>query len=87
MCTFRPSVAKYLQNYFYWKIIGEKKRKAFLDLLIESSENGVVLSDLEVREQVDTIMFEVCSCTDKILKLIDGHLQKRVQCPLVYFLF
>ncbi|VVC38322.1 Hypothetical protein CINCED_3A001449 [Cinara cedri] len=38
--------------------IGEKKRKAFLDLLIECSENGVVLSDQEVREQVDTIMFE-----------------------------
>lgn len=32
---------------------------AFLDLLIECSENGVVLSDKEVREQVDTIMFEV----------------------------
>jgi len=38
--------------------IGEKKRVAFLDLLIECSENGVVLSDEEVREQVDTIMFE-----------------------------
>lgn len=33
---------------------------AFLDLLIECAENGVVLSDEEVREQVDTIMFEVC---------------------------
>ena len=39
--------------------LGEKKRQAFLDLLIESAENGVVLSDKEVREQVDTIMFEV----------------------------
>lgn len=38
--------------------IGEKKRVAFLDLLIECAENGVVLSDEEVREQVDTIMFE-----------------------------
>jgi cytochrome P450 family 4 len=38
--------------------IGEKKRMAFLDLLIECAENGVVLSDEEVREQVDTIMFE-----------------------------
>lgn len=38
---------------------GEKKRVAFLDLLIECAENGVVLSDEEVREQVDTIMFEV----------------------------
>lgn len=38
--------------------VGEKKRQAFLDLLIESAENGVVLTDEEVREQVDTIMFE-----------------------------
>lgn len=38
--------------------VGEKKRQAFLDLLIESAENGVVLTDQEVREQVDTIMFE-----------------------------
>jgi len=43
--------------YFY--SVGEKKRVAFLDLLIECAENGVVLSDEEVREQVDTIMFEV----------------------------
>ncbi|XP_003705403.1 cytochrome P450 4g15 [Megachile rotundata] len=38
--------------------VGEKKRQAFLDLLIEAGENGVVLTDREVKEQVDTIMFE-----------------------------
>ncbi|XP_033217509.1 cytochrome P450 4g15 isoform X2 [Belonocnema kinseyi] len=38
--------------------VGEKKRLAFLDLLVESAQNGVVLNDQEVKEQVDTIMFE-----------------------------
>ncbi|CAK9815342.1 Cytochrome P450 4g15 [Anthophora quadrimaculata] len=38
--------------------VGEKKRQAFLDLLIEAGENGTILSDQEVKEQVDTIMFE-----------------------------
>lgn len=39
--------------------VGEKKRQAFLDLLMEAGQNGVLLSDKEVKEQVDTIMFEV----------------------------
>ncbi|XP_012540588.1 cytochrome P450 4g15 [Monomorium pharaonis] len=38
--------------------VGEKKRQAFLDLLMEAGENGSILSDEEVKEQVDTIMFE-----------------------------
>lgn len=38
--------------------IGEKKRLAFLDLLLESAQNGALISDKEIKEQVDTIMFE-----------------------------
>lgn len=40
--------------------VGQKKRLAFLDLLLESAQGGVVISDTEIKEQVDTIMFEVC---------------------------
>lgn len=38
--------------------VGEKKRLAFLDLLLESAQNGALISDTEIKEQVDTIMFE-----------------------------
>lgn len=39
--------------------IGIREKRAFLDLLLHSTVNGKPLQDIEVREEVDTFMFEV----------------------------
>ncbi|XP_063705039.1 cytochrome P450 4g15 [Culicoides brevitarsis] len=65
--------------------IGEKKRLAFLDLLLESAENGAVISDEEIKEQVDTIMFEghdtTAAGSSFFLSMmgIHQHIQDKVQ--------
>ena len=38
--------------------VGEKRRLAFLDLMIETAHFTKQLSDEEIKDQVDTIMFE-----------------------------
>nr|CAD7395963.1 unnamed protein product [Timema cristinae] len=73
-------------------IYGRKKRLAFLDLLIEASQDGAVLCNEDIREEVDTFMFEGHDTTSAAicwaLYLLGSHpaIQDRVVEELNYVL-
>lgn len=49
--------------------IGMKRKMAFLDILLQSTVNGKPLSNLDIREEVDTFMFEVYAVYPLVFQL------------------
>ncbi|XP_030750790.1 cytochrome P450 4g1-like [Sitophilus oryzae] len=65
--------------------IGEKKRLAFLDFMIEASQtSGNKLSDEDIKEEVDTIMFEghdtTAAASSFVLCLLGVHKNIQKEC-------
>lgn len=95
MHTFSKRVISERRNYLKknnvkWEsdetdIPGQKKRRAFLDLLLLSTCNGEFLTDEEVQEQVDTFMFAghdtTGSSLSSIIYMLGAHpnVQKRLK--------
>ena len=58
--------------------MGKKQRLAFLDLLVEASKGGTVLSDCDIREEVNNNMMMM------MMMMVMIMIMDRVGCRLAF---
>ncbi|KAG8235468.1 hypothetical protein J437_LFUL014098 [Ladona fulva] len=76
-CALREKTSSHFQVLETAKSAKVARRKALLDLLLETAENGESLTDEDIREEVDTFMFAghdtISSCFSWTLYLLGHH--------------